>query len=242
MTWRWSLPNLPGDVSWTNAILGVWFIVAALIVGGAVAIRLALPRITQTAVERYTDPAPRSVKVVTQPDDVREKANNRIDAFMSEHAEPEPAASTLVLTEAELNALVQDGLKRGEFEDAVALRIEEGAVLADVSLPLKNNVTVGWWKPQLAGRYLNGTATLSLALQDGSLEIDITAFAIDGEPIPEWPLNLARTQLDRAGAFDSEDLREFARHVHHFEIVGGTIIFYKQPVTAPAPVEVATDE
>lgn len=118
-----------------------------------------------------TQPAPIPV---TQPSpDQLFDIQRRVEAF-SVAAESGQSAE-VVLTAADLNTLVAS---RPELAGKAYVQLEGNRVNVQTALPLDA-------VPGGAGRYFNGTVSLDVAIENGTLSITPTAIATDSQPIPK---------------------------------------------------------
>jgi hypothetical protein len=91
---------------------------------------------------------------------------------------PKPTAgepAVLRLTATDLNTLVT---RHPELKDRLFLRIEDGIVSGDFSLPLDD------WLPGGQGRFFNGSGSFDVRLQDDVLEVNLVDAKVGDQPLP----------------------------------------------------------
>ncbi len=126
-------------------------------------------------VEKFTasEPAPLP-KVEYSPEKIKE-LEVEIHEFQKAVESEEVKADDLILSADDLNALISRDTRA---KDKVHLRIEDGVVIADVSVPTDQI-------PGGKGRYLNANVRLQISLEEGALVVKVASAEVKGEPIPQ---------------------------------------------------------
>lgn len=95
------------------------------------------------------------------------------------------AIRELVLSADDINAMIagEESLRGRLF-----VRIEEGKISGDISIPIESFV------PGSKGRYLNGSGTFDVKLDDGVLMVLLEDAKVKGESLPEELLKAMRTE------------------------------------------------
>lgn len=212
------------NVSWSSYFFTAWFLVMALAVSVAFTARVLAPRVIQNMAVTYTDERPKPVRVVDVPEERREAVEARVEAFIEEEGRPE----ALVLTEEELNGLLQGTSDMGEGKPFVYLSLGNGIVTADVSLLLEEDIPIGPWSAGVKGRYLNGKAELRVRAENETLTFDLLSFRVAGRDLPSWVVDLLQDELREKTSLDSDDVAELARQVGTIEVLPGRIILHPQ--------------
>lgn len=123
----------------------------------------------------YTDPTPTVIEKVELPRAKMDALQRRLTDF-KQALDSGQTAAELVLTADEINALIneQPGL-RGRL----LVRIDNNRITGEGSYPLPN---LGPFK--LKGRYLNGTATFRITLDNGQCDVRIQDATVKSKPLP----------------------------------------------------------
>jgi len=143
-------------------------------------------------VKEYTDTGPLPLPQVQLPPGELERVKRQVDEFRLAIQENR-SASPLSLTGDEINALIANDPAFQALKGKVNVSIEGDRVKGQVSLPMDQ---IGL--PRFRGRYLNGTATFALSLQNGALRIEPDQVLVKGKPLPAVYLDAIRKQ-DLAG-------------------------------------------
>jgi hypothetical protein len=96
-------------------------------------------------------------------------------------------AKPLELSSREINGLIASGRQFGELKDKLFLDIKDGRAHGQVSIPL-DATGIG----VLKGRYLNGTAEIKTAFEEGKLRLTINSMQVNGKHVPETLMSRIR--------------------------------------------------
>jgi hypothetical protein len=198
-----------------------WGCLAALAVGVLIGgcVGLFTYQLYQMAMQA-TSSEPRPVpEYQARPGEATE-VKERIEAFKKAAEEDRPAE--LALTGDDLNALIAQDPELRELKGHVFVRVEDGQVLLDVSVPLKK-VPLVQDLPRLSGRYFNGSVGLKPALAGGRLLLFVESASVEGERLPDDFMRGLRDKnlLERAR---DEELVEFARQARSLEVQGDRVV------------------
>ncbi len=208
-------------MGWGTKILIGLFALGALVMLALIGLGLMMPYLIDRAVERYTDSAPIAMDSKTLAPEVREEVEARIDAFR-ESIDAGESSGPLILTEEEINGLLAEEVD--PRDGAVQLALEQNLVRAYVSLPIRAELPLGPWSRDLTGRYLNGVASVELGLAGGKLDYNIREFNVKGHPLPDYALDALEREVERTGAFDNQELRDYVRKARELRIEPGRIV------------------
>lgn len=190
----------------------VILVIICISVGGCVALgayflRSQVLRFTSTeqiAVEKYT-PRPGEYDAVRA----------RLDEFAKTAEQSE--ASTLELSQDDLNAFIAGNPEMKTVADKVFARIEGNEVLLEASFPLDGIPTLG-------GRYFNGTLGVKLAVVEGRLVVFPETAIVNGEAVPETYMKQVRQQDLFGNQRQSGDMPEFLKNAKSLEVRDGKIV------------------
>lgn len=130
-------------------------------------------------VDEYTDTEPAQMPEVDLTQEEMDAVSQRVEAF-GEAVEAGEPVEPLRLTAGELNALIVNSDVWRELGGDAYVQIEDNQITAEVSIPLDE---FGW--EMFQGRYLNGSATLTMSFEDGRLLVFAEDFSVKGEALPE---------------------------------------------------------
>jgi hypothetical protein len=199
-------PRKPrGCLFWGCAVLVV------LVVLGVVTICVGV-YVARSKVQEYTQDHPARFAPSPLADDERAALDRRVSAFETA-AKAGEATPPLTLTGDELNALIE---RRGDLKDRLRVAIEGDRIRSQVSVPLD---AMGF-----AGRFLNGTATLSLTLRDGRLDVRARDIEANGKPLPEVLAKAFSEQNLAEKVMDDPKNREAFAHLDRIELTGGKVV------------------
>ncbi len=208
---------------WFNYLLIGAFSVAAIAMVIMIAAAIIVPPIVQSTVDRYTATQPMKITHETLPAIEQDELDDRVENFADaiEHGEtPEP----LILTGNDLNALLQKLWEDEELPGEMALRIEDGRLLSDLSIPLKPGMSIGPFSPDVTGRYLNGTVTLRVALDGNTLTADIERFVINDKTLPGWIVDAVEREYLQTKLLENADLREFTAKLARIQVSANSVL------------------
>lgn len=106
-----------------------------------------------------------------------EETVSRLDTWR-ESLESGEGKTALVLTEEDINVLIQHHPDMEWLAGKVHVSIEGSDITGDMSFPLDEI-------PGFSGRYFNGSATFDLSLDNGRLYFYLSEASVKGEPVPE---------------------------------------------------------
>jgi len=172
----------------------------------------------------FTETTPTLVEQAEYPKAQMDALNNRLAVF-KDALDKGQIAAELVLTAEDLNALIA---KERELRGKLFVRIDNDIVKGDVSVPLKD---LGPFK--LNGRYLNGTATFRLALENGVLDVRLRDVQVKGKPLPTMVLTeLKKENLAKGFQDDPKTAADIAKF-ESVQITNSQVIL-RNKVTPPA--------
>ena len=130
-----------------------------------------------------------------------------------------PPPRELALTAQEINALLA---MQPELRGRVFVRIEDGRIGGDVSLPLDE-------LPMGAGRFLNARVEFAVAAPEGELDVRLTDVEVNGVRPPETVLDRLGAQNLLEGTSDDAKLRSFSTAFESVRVEGDRLILRLAP-------------
>lgn len=200
--------------------------------------------------EKWTSTEPQQLPTVQIEEHALDDLVTRVDGF-ADRVEKRELSDALVLSQDELNALIQHHPDWEDLHDKVYVEIEGDLIKGMVNFPLTGI-------PMMSGRYLHGSVTFDLSLEDGRLEVYIDNATVNGEPVPEDIMAAFRRQnLAQDILRDNPDARAVVDQLESIRVENGSLIIVPKrqstgtttetPAEAPAetpaeaPIEGETD-
>jgi len=151
-------------------------------VGGFFAIRYALDMVVEV-VEPYTEATPMQLPESKMPAAEYQLLERRVDDFRGALAADQQPAP-LVLTSDDLNALIANHPAWSMLRGKVHVSLQGDQVEGEIAFPLDDFIEHLPRMARLKGRYLNGTATLRIALVDEILVVALRSLTVKGQSLP----------------------------------------------------------
>jgi hypothetical protein len=126
--------------------------------------------------KEYTETQPMALPPVVMPEAQRQELRKRIETF-HKALEEKKAAEPIVLTADDVNAWIDD---QPQWKGKARIAIKGEEITGKISIPLSDLKIA-----ELANRYLNGSATLRVALLNGILDVRADSIEVRGKPLPE---------------------------------------------------------
>ncbi len=198
-------------------------LVVVLFALGGLGAYFGVKTFVESAVDKYTERSPAPLAQVNLSVEESLEITEKIDSFKESFRDSseDNLGAELELTSREVNYLISNSLDPlfVELRDKVRFKFEEGKIKTDLSLPLdKSRIK------NLQGRYLNGTADMSLGLEGGELDLNVSSLRANGFDVPDNFLNLVQ---ERSGIMERvmSDARfaELSQYLESFEVVGDRV-------------------
>jgi len=147
---------------------------------------------------QYADTSPMPLPTVELPSDEMKALLDRISAF-SDALDAHSNAAPLILTGPQVNALLATRPELAAFKGKFFVSFETNQAKAQISLPLETFPIIQ--KLEAAkGRYLNGSGTFNVSINNGVLSVILTSLEAKGQSVSASSLaklktmNLAESQ------------------------------------------------
>ncbi|MEY2410959.1 MAG: hypothetical protein QOF48_3629 [Verrucomicrobiota bacterium] len=154
--------------------LSVAIVSLVLVLMLCVGFYFAKRKITQL-INDYTDTTPQPIESVTYPPPERAALQSRLETFKAAVDKHEPQAE-LVLNATDLNVLIGEN---PDLKGKLFVELDDDQVKGKVAMPLPD---IGPFR--LKGRYLNGAASLRVALDGGKLNVRVNTVEVRGKALP----------------------------------------------------------
>ncbi|MEM7312706.1 MAG: hypothetical protein AAF497_06110 [Planctomycetota bacterium] len=178
-------------------------------------------------VEKFTSDTPQELPTVVYSDEEMEQLQARIENIGSANPENVESSRQVVLTSDDINALLSQD---DELKGNVYVTIADGDVTAEVSVPVD-------MIPGGKGRFLNGSITAHVSLDDGFLLVRAADITVNGEKLPEEFVEAMKQENLAKSLNTNPDTRKRLREFESIEIVDDKVI-----ITLVDPTEGTADE
>lgn len=203
--------------------IGCLVVLIVAVVLGVVVFEFGKKALSGT-VEEYTSEAPAEIDQPRVEPARAEDAIRRFDQFREEMRDGVPA-EPLVLSEADLNALVQEHPSFSGIADSAVVRIEGDLLRSAVSVDLGDlEIPIPFLAALVTDRYFNGEVTLGIDSSSGDPSLFIENVEVGGKALPQQVLNeLKKEDLFKEMRSEPEFQKEFQK-VEDIRIEGGRLI------------------
>jgi hypothetical protein len=164
---------------------GCWFYgcltLAILVVVGGIATWFSVRYFLRSAgglLDHYTSTNPVPIESVSVAPVELKSLQDRVGSFM-QGLDGQKGSRELKLTAHDINALIQNDPQYKDTKGRLFVMIDDDQIKAKISMPLDD---LGPFK--LKGRFLNGTAAVTVALENGLLEVRLKDVQVGGNSLP----------------------------------------------------------
>ena len=199
------------------AVIGV--IGVAVIVGGAFWLK---GKVEKIALE-YTSETPDKIPVVTYTDEQMKALEERIEKF-EQSTTDKGSAVNLEMTGDEINALIAEHMKLSNGDSPGFVELDGDKIKAQISVPLDEVAEAMPMMGGLKGRYLNGTASVKIMVQDGYFAAFLQDLEVNGQQVPEQFMTQVRNQNIFKDAQNDPEIRKRIERFERVEIKDSKLI------------------
>jgi hypothetical protein len=209
---------------------------ALVVIGVVIGLYFGTRKAIKSVVASYTFSTPASVPQLKMSD----AEKKQIAAKIEEEAKHSLKSSApLTLNETKLNVLLEESPELQKFSRQIYLKPAGTNLEAQLSLPLDE--LKSWQQlsaklgPSLKGRYLNGTATLAVAVTNGVLNVHLKDFVVKGKSLPSTFTSVMEPQNLAADANKNANLQSVLARIRSVEVTGEgvTVHFLTNRASAP---------
>jgi hypothetical protein len=164
----------------------------------------------------YTDTAPMVLPATglssAQTAEIRQRCHQFVEELNAgKSVEP------LALAGTEINALIASANSgQNPLSEHARLSIDNDRLKGDVSIPVR-------------GRYLNGTGTFAVSLQNGLLNLNVQTLTVKGKPLPASFINGLRLQNLAAGTQNDTNIVALVSRLQDIQIKNGKLLLVPKP-------------
>ena len=198
-----------------------------LAICGLIAVHYAKVKLT-ALVNEYTDAQPMTLPTVQMSAADLDKLKKRFTEFEDAVRAGRPAPP-LALTADEINALVASGKDQTWVKGKVYVSFDGNRVKGELSVPLND---LGW--KMFRNRYLNGTGTFNVSLQNGVLFVAPQTITVKGKPVPEMYMQGIRNANFAAALTNQPNAVAVLQHLQNLEVKDGKLIVTPKDATEAA--------
>jgi hypothetical protein len=198
----------------TSLILLLLLAVALLFVT-----RFLLNRVNQL-VAQYSDAKPMTLESVELPPAEMKALLDRITAF-SDALDAHSNAAPLILTAPQVNALLDSRPELARYKGQFLVSFDGTQTKAQISLPLESLPKLPMVDTK--GRYLNGSGTFNLAINNGVLSVFVVSLEAKGKLVPAQALgNLQRVNL--AESANQGPATNSLQQIENLQVTNSTLV------------------
>lgn len=200
---------------------GVVVITMVVVIGASVALYLAY----RNVYEEYTSADPIELPVVEATQEEIDALLAKVETF-GEALDTGETADPLVLSERDINILIQHHKDLDKINDKMYVTIPDDEITGQMSVPLSE-------LPGFSGRYFTGVATFDVRLSDGRLEVYVESAEIAEKAVPDTVMEQVRA--DNLAADFQREMPELQEYIDKLESV--IVSDGKVTITPRAPEE-----
>jgi hypothetical protein len=172
----------------------------------------------------YTDTAPMVWPAAEMSATQTAETQRRFQSFVDGLRAGQTVAP-LALTGPEVNALIAStNSSQKALSDSVRLSIDDNHLKGEVSIPLR-------------GRYLNGSGTFVVSLQNGVLNLNVQSLTVKGKPLPPSIMTGLRAQNFAANAQNDPNIAPVLNHLQDIQLKNGQLLLIPKPAQDSAPAQ-----
>lgn len=201
------------------SLVVLFILVVALAVWG-------IGRYVGSAIEQFTEAAPQQFEPAALPEAENQALRERLQNFARDLQQTNPAAQ-LALDSRELNAVIATEPSLAELKDSLRVQFENNEVRCQLSVPLDPLAelpVVGWmFLSGLKGRYLNATANVRIALENGVLNTSLMDVQVKGVSLPPGALAEIEKALPWEELRQRPEIQELLNRLDWLKIADGKL-------------------
>lgn len=216
----------PKRFPWGCVLAGGCGAVMLLFFGAIIAVLAGGWWFYKSQLNQYTSTASSNLPTVEISEEDLQALENRVKAF-NDQVDEGIATEPLILTQDDLNALIT---KDEDLRGKVFLRIEDGTIIADVSIPTDG-------LPGGKGRFFNGSVGVEASLKEGRLAIKPTSASVNGQELPKAMLEQIEIDEMLSEIKDDKDMREQLEKYESMVIEEDRIVLTPKPPKPETPPE-----
>ena len=174
-------------------------------------------------IAQFTDTAPMTLPTVQMSPEDLDRVQRRIETFKDavRSGRPTPA---LELNSDEINGLIASDTNMAALKGKFYVIMDDGHLKGQLSVPLAQ-LGLSLFR----GRYLNGTGTFSVSLQNGNLTVRPEAIQVKGKLLPWVYMNKIRAQNLAAGVNNDQRASVALNRLESIQVKSGKLVLNPKP-------------
>ena len=145
------------------------------------------------------------------------RVESKLEAFSQQsRGGRRPAIRDLTLSTEEINALVH---KEPRLRDAIYIRVEDGQLKADVSVPAD-------LLPGGEGRFFNAQVTFDVGIEDGRLQLHVACATVDGRDVPEGLMAAVRERNFAKPLYNDREIAQLLANIESIHLERDAVRFH----------------
>ncbi len=173
-----------------------------------------------------TDDGPAPMPALQMTPEQIERVRQRVEDFRDAVRTGRPTAP-LELSGDDINALIASDPDFRELKGKLHVTIDGSQVKSQLSLPL---VELGL--PRFKGRYLNGTASLGVSFQNGTLLVYAQELVVKGKPLPMVYMDVIRKENLAQKVEEEPRAAAALKQLQEIQVKDGKLIIVPKPPSA----------
>jgi len=173
---------------------------------------------------QYTGATPMALPTVQMSPEQIDQVQRRIDSF-KDAVRSGRTTPPLELNADEINALIAADPNLRSVKGKLYVTIQDSHLKGQISLPLAQ---LGL--PMFKGRYLNGTASFLITLQNGNLRVTPDAVLVKGKLLPWIYMNKLRSQNLAAKVNEDPRASVALNRLQRIQVKDGKLVLVPKPL------------
>lgn len=198
-----------GCLFWGCTTAAVLAVIVA-VVAGIGAYRLA------SYVKGFTSETPAEIPIYQPGAGEYEAVKAKIEAFKTA-VENGTSGVELVLTGNDINAMISSEKDLEKVKGSVYVNIVDDNISLEISFPLDE-------VPGFSGRYLNGSAGITVSMEPGILEVKLDHLEVNGELVPDEIMTALQSENLAKGLYNNPEMAELIKKVQDLRVEDGKLI------------------
>jgi len=166
-----------------------------------------------TQVAKYTSETPQELPVIEYEPEAMAALETRFESFKT-NLKDGGEVDDLVLTADDINAMISNN---PDLKGKVFVKIEEGQITGDVSIPTDN-------VPLAGGRFFNASAAFDVSMENGMLIVTLADAEVKGEKVPDQVLEVMRKENLAKNVYDDAETARAFRRIESLVVEDGKVV------------------
>jgi hypothetical protein len=164
-------------------------------------------------VAKYTSETPQELPVIEYEPEAMAALETRFEGFKT-NLKDGGEVEDLILTADDINAMISNN---PDLKGKVFVKIEEGQITGDVSIPTDN-------VPLAGGRFFNASAAFDVSMENGILIVTLADAEVKGEKVPDQVLDVMRKENLAKNLYDDAETAKAFRRIESLVVEDGKVV------------------